>query len=162
MAKKKGKKTDLADPPQIVNRRARFDFHIDDTVECGMELLGTEVKQLRHGQAQMADAFARVEREQLWLHGVHIDPYPHAGEQANHEPRRLRRLLAHRREIDKLDAVSQERGITLVPLRIYFKDGRAKVEVGVARGKKMHDKRQDLKKKDADREIRRAMSQRTG
>ena len=160
MAKKKGKKADLSDPPAILNRRAKFDYHIDDTLECGIERLGTEVKQLRLGQAQMADAYARIDRGQLYLHGIHIDPYQHAGELANHEPRRVRRLLAHRREITKLDDATRERGVTLVPLRIYFKEGRAKVEVGVARGKRTVDKRQDLKAKAAERDIRRAMARR--
>ena len=155
---KKGKKPDLSAPPRIVNRKARFDYHVDDTLECGVDLRGTEVKQLRLGQAQMADAFARVDGGQLFLHGVHIDPYQHAGELANHEPRRVRRLLAHRREIRRLDDAAQQRGVTLVPLSIYFKDGRAKVEVAVARGKKQHDKREDLKRKEAERDIRRAMS----
>ena len=157
---KKGKKADLSDPPRIVNRKARFDYHVDDVLECGIDLQGTEVKQLRLGQAQMADAYARIDAGQLSLHGVHIDPYQHAGELANHEPRRVRRLLAHRREIRRLDDATRERGVTLVPLSIYFKDGRAKVEIAVARGKKQHDKREDLKRKAAERDIRRAMATR--
>jgi SsrA-binding protein len=157
---KKGKR-DLSDPPRIVNRKATFDYSFDKTLECGISLRGTEVKQLRLGQAQMADAYARIDRGQLWLQGVHIDPYPHAAEHLNHEPRRLRRLLVHRKEIRQLEAALADRGTTLVPLQIYFKDGRCKVEVGVGRGKKKVDKRQDLKKKDAEREMRRAASVRT-
>ncbi len=147
-------------PPRIVNRRAGFDYHFDDRLECGIELRGTEVKQLRLGQAQMSDAFAAVEGNQLFLHNLWIDPYRHAGEHANHEPKRTRRLLAHRREINRLARATQERGVTLIPTAIYFKEGRAKVEIGIARGKKAFDKRQDLKKKSADREIRRAMTRR--
>ena len=157
MAKPKDK-SDLS--PRIVNRRAAFDYHIDDRLECGMELRGTEVKQLRLGQAQMSDAFAIVEGTQLFLHNLYIDPYRHASEFHNHEPKRVRRLLAHRREIARLAKATQERGVTLIPTVIYFKDGRAKVEIGLARGKKAFDKRQDLKKKAADRDIRRAMSRR--
>ncbi len=157
---KKGNKSASNEPPRIVNRKARFDYHIDDTLECGIKLVGTEVKQLRLGQAQMADAFARVEAGQLWLFGIHIDPYPHASIAMNHEPRRNRRLLAHKREITKLDIATQDRGVTLIPLAIYFKDGRAKVEIGIARGKKQFDKRQDLKTKAAEADMRRAMSKR--
>ena len=146
--------------PRIVNRRATFDYHIDERLECGIELRGTEVKQLRLGQAQMSDAFAAVDGHQLFLHNLWIDPYRHAAEHANHEPKRTRRLLAHRREISKLARLTQERGVTLIPTAIYFKEGRAKVEIGLARGKKAYDKREDLKKKSADREIRKAMSRR--
>lgn len=144
--------------PRIVNRRASFDYHIDDRLECGIELRGTEVKQLRLGQAQMSDAYAAVEGSQLFLHNLYIDPYRHAAEAANHEPKRVRRLLAHRREIARLAAATQQRGITLIPTAIYFKEGRAKVEIGLARGKRAYDKRQDLKKKASDREIRKAMA----
>lgn len=144
--------------PRIVNRRASFDYHIEDRIECGIELRGTEVKQLRLGQAQISDAYAAVEGRELFLHNLYIDPYKHASELHNHQPKRVRRLLAHRREISRLAAATQQRGVTLVPTAIYFKDGRAKVEIGLARGKKGYDKRQDLKKKAADREIRKAMA----
>jgi SsrA-binding protein len=146
--------------PRIVNRRATFDYHIDDRLECGIQLKGTEVKQLRLGQAQMSDAFAAVDKGQLFLHNLYIDPYRHASEAANHEPKRLRKLLAHKREITRLARATQERGVTLIPTAIYFKDGRAKVEIGLARGKRAFDKRQDLKKKAADRDIRKAISRR--
>ena len=158
VAKAKDKPGEQA--PRIVNRRATFDYHIDDRLECGIELVGTEVKQLRLGQAQMADAYAAVEGRQLFLHNLWIDPYRHAAEHANHQPKRTRRLLAHKREIDKLARATQERGVTLVPTAIYFKEGRAKVEIGTARGKRAFDKREDLKRKSADREIRKAMSRR--
>lgn len=148
----------IQNPPRILNRRASFDYHIDDRLECGIELRGTEVKQLRLGQAQMSDAYAAVEGTQLFLHNLYIDPYRHASELANHEPKRIRRLLAHRREIARLAAATQQRGITLIPTAIYFKEGRAKVEIGLARGKRAYDKRQDLKKKASDREIRKAMA----
>ena len=155
---KDNKKPDNA--PRIVNRRASFDYHIDERLECGIKLHGTEIKQLRLGQAQVVDAFARIDKGELFLYGIHIDPYTHAGQFANHVPKRPRKLLAHKREIAKLDRLTQERGVTLIPTVIYFKDGRAKVEIGVARGKKQHDKRADLKAKASDREIRRAMSTR--
>ena len=154
MAKPKDK-SDLS--PRIVNRRAAFDYHIDDRLECGMELRGTEVKQLRLGQAQMSDAFAIVEGTQLFLHNLYIDPYRHASEFHNHEPKRVRRLLAHRREIARLAKATQERGVTLIPTVIYFKDGRAKVEIGLARGKKSYDKRHSIKERDWQRDKQRLM-----
>ncbi len=154
---KKGKRNP-AEPAKMVNRKARFDYEISRTIECGVRLVGTEVKQLRNGHAQMADAFARFEGGELFLQGVHIDPYPHAAEFLNHDPRRLRKLLLHRREIRQLEDETRERGVTIVPLQIYFKEGRAKVEVGVARGKRKADKREALKAKDAEREMRRAES----
>jgi SsrA-binding protein len=118
------------------------------------------VKSLRAGKAQLQEAFARIDKGELVLHGCHIDPYEKASEAANHLPLRERKLLAHRREIKKLEAATRERGTTLVPLAIYFKDGRAKVEIGVAKGKQHHDKRDAIRKKEMDREVRKAMSQR--
>ncbi len=158
VAKQKDKPGEMA--PRIANRRASFDYHIDDRLECGIQLKGTEVKQLRLGQAQMSDAYAAVEGGQLILHNLYIDPYKHASEFHNHEPKRPRRLLAHKREIARLARATQERGVTLIPTAIYFKEGRAKVEIGLARGKRAYDKRQDLKKKAADSDMRRAMSRR--
>ena len=146
--------------PRIVNRRATFDYFIVDKIECGIALVGSEVKSLRDGKAQINEGFARIERGQLILYQCHIDPYSKAALVYNHEPKRPRRLLAHRREIKKLDAETQTRGTTLVPLAIYFKDGRAKVELGVARGKQHHDKRDAIRKKEQDREMRRTMSHR--
>ena len=151
----------MGEPATIDNRRARFDYHLDAHLECGIELQGTEIKQIRLGQVQLADAYVRVESGELYLHGVHIDPYQHAAQFANHETKRRRRLLAHKREIRKFEHETQERGVTLIPTRIYFKDGRAKCEVAVARGKKQHDKREDLKKKAAEADIRRALSVRS-
>ena len=145
--------------PRIENRRAWHEYFITHKLECGIALLGSEVKSLRAGKAQLQEAFARVEGGQLMLHGCHIDPYEKAGI-LGHEPLRPRKLLAHRREIHKLEDETRERGNTLIPLAIYFKDGRAKVEIGVARGKQHQDKRQSIKKKEMDREMRKAMSHR--
>ena len=136
------------------------EFFIEAKIECGIALQGTEVKSLREGKANLSDAFARVERNQLILYNCHIDPYLKAAIVYNHEPKRPRKLLAHRREIRKLQAESEQRGTTLVPLAIYFKGSRAKVEIGVAKGKQQHDKRDTIRKKEQDRELRRAMTYR--
>ena len=141
------------------NRKARHDYHIDDTYEAGLVLTGTEVKSLRAGRASLVDGFAEVSDGELWLQGVHIPEYTQ-GTWTNHEPRRRRKLLLHRQEIDRLSARVQERGLTLVPLALYFKDGRAKVEIGVGRGKRAYDKRQSLAKREADREAARALGRR--
>jgi SsrA-binding protein len=141
------------------NRKARHDYHIDDTYEAGLVLTGTEVKSLRAGRASLVDGFADMSDGELWLRGVHIPEYTE-GTWTNHEPRRARKLLLHRQEIDRLSARVQERGLTLVPLVLYFKDGRVKVEIGVGRGKKAYDKRQSLAKREADREAARALGRR--
>jgi SsrA-binding protein len=146
--------------PRIENRRAYHDYFIEAKLECGIVLQGSEVKSLREGKAMLNDAFARVERGELILYQAHIDPYAKSALVYNHEPTRPRRLLAHRREILKLEKETQQKGTTLVPLAIYFKGGRAKVEIGVTKGKQQHDKRQTIKKKEMDRELRRAMSHR--
>jgi SsrA-binding protein len=146
--------------PRIANRRALHEFFIEAKLECGIALQGTEVKSLREGKANLSDAFARVERNQLILYNCHIDPYLKAAIVYNHEPKRPRKLLAHRREIRKLEAELEQRGTTLVPLAIYFKGSRAKVEIGVAKGKQQHDKRDTIRKKEQDRELRRAMTYR--
>ena len=146
--------------PRIENRRAWHEYFITHKLECGIALLGSEVKSLRAGKAQLQEAYGRVENGELMLHGCHIDPYDKAGV-LGHEPLRPRKLLAHRREIHKLEDETRERGTTLIPLAIYFKGGRAKLELGVARGKHHQDKRQSIKKKEMDREVRRAMSRRT-
>lgn len=156
MAKGKGN----ADAPRINNRRALHDYFISAKVECGIVLVGSEVKSLRDGKAQLQDAYARVENGELFLHGAHIDPYEKAALAYNHDPRRPRKLLAHRREIKKLEGETAVKGTTLIPLAIYFKGGRAKVEIGVGRGKQQHDKRDAIRKKEMDRDIRRAMSHR--
>ena len=141
------------------NRRAFHDYQIEDTVEAGLVLTGTEVKSLRLGRASLADGFAQIVDGEVWLHNVHIPEYV-AGTWTNHTPRRIRKLLLHRKEIDRLAAKVAEQGLTLVPLSLYFKDGHAKVELGVARGKRTYDKRQDLAKRDATREIDRALKRR--
>jgi SsrA-binding protein len=141
------------------NRRARHEYHIEDVFEAGLVLTGTEVKSLRAGRASLAEGFAQVSNHEVWLHNVHIPEYTQ-GTWTNHEPRRTRKLLMHRREIDKLAAETAERGLTLVPLSLYFKDGKAKVELAVARGKRTYDKRHDLARRDAAREVERALRRR--
>jgi SsrA-binding protein len=141
------------------NRRARHDYHIEDTYEAGLVLTGTEVKSLRAGHASLVDGYALVRDDEVWLMGVHIPEYTE-GTWTNHEPRRARKLLLHRREIGKLIEKTQEQGLTIVPLALYFKEGRAKVEIAVARGKRSYDKRQDLAKRDAAREMERATRRR--
>lgn len=138
------------------NRRARHEYEILDTIEAGIVLLGPEVKSLRQGKVSLADAYASVRRSELWLLNVHISPYEQAGRE-NPNPRRERKLLAHRAEISKLAGQVAERGLTLVPLSLYFQDGRAKVELGLARGKRRYDKRQAIRKREEDREIDRVL-----
>ena len=138
------------------NRRARHDYHLLDRVEAGIALTGTEVKSLRAGGADLARAFADVRDGQVWLVGAHIAEYVQ-GNMQNHDPDRDRKLLLHRREIESLTGKVKERGLTLVPTRLYFKDGRAKVELALARGKEQHDRRRDIAKRDADRQIDRAL-----
>jgi SsrA-binding protein len=139
------------------NKRARHDFFIDDTYECGLVLTGTEVKSLRAGKANLTEGYASVQDGEAWLINVYIPEYSQ-GTWTNHAARRTRKLLLHRKEIGKLEVSLKERGITLVPLAMYFKDGKAKIEIGVARGKKDYDKRQTLMEKQANREMSRAMS----
>jgi len=141
------------------NKRALHDYNVFDRLECGLVLTGTEVKSLRDGHASLEDAYARIQEGEVWLVGCDIPEYA-MGNRQNHKPKRPRKLLLHRREISKFAGKASERGFTLVPLRLYFKEGRAKVELAVARGKQAHDKRQAQKKADAQREIRRAMVQR--
>lgn len=137
------------------NRKARHDFDILDVFECGIALQGSEVKSLRAAQVQMREAFARVDDGEVWLHGVHIAPYSFATGVGAHDPDRKRKLLLHRREIGELLQRTQQEGLTLVPLSIYFKEGRAKVELAVARGRHRYDKRHAIAKRDADREAAR-------
>lgn len=140
------------------NRRARHDYEILDTVEAGLELVGSEVKSLREGKAQIRDAYARVDDGQMWLFAMHVPPWVFATGFGAHDPERRRRLLLHKREIVELgDRVAQE-GLTLVPLSLYFRDGRAKVSLGLARGRKTYDKRHALAERDAKRDVERAMS----
>ena len=128
------------------NRRARHDFHLEDTYEAGLVLVGTEVKSLRQGRASLVDGFVDIEDHEAWLHGVHIPEYSQ-GTWTNHAPRRKRKLLLHRLEIERLESKTREKGQTIVPLALYFLDGKAKVEIALARGKKEYDKRQALRER---------------
>ena len=138
-----------------VNRKARHHYDIEETYEAGIVLQGTEVKSLRDGRANLNESYATVENGEVYLHQCHISPYPQAN-QFNHEPKRSRKLLLHKREIRRLAGKTMEKGLTLIPLRLYFVRGKAKVELAVARGKKLFDKRETLKRKTAEREIERA------
>ncbi|MEO3871216.1 SsrA-binding protein SmpB [Nonomuraea sp. B12E4] len=141
------------------NKRARHDYHVEDTFEAGLVLQGTEVKSLREGRASLVDGYASIDGDEAWLLNVHIPEYTQ-GTWTNHAARRKRKLLLHRKEIDKLAAKTKEGGLTIVPLSLYFKDGRAKVEIGLARGKKDWDKRQSLAEQQAKREMARALRHR--
>ncbi|MZP29371.1 SsrA-binding protein SmpB [Heliobacterium undosum] len=141
------------------NRRARHDYHIDETYEAGMALKGTEIKSLRQGKGNLKDSYARVENGEVLLYNMHISPFEQ-GNIYNHEPTRTRKLLLNRSEIRKLGAATHQKGLTLVPLRIYLKRGYAKLELAIARGKKHYDKREDIARRDAEREMARAMRQR--
>ena len=137
------------------NRKARHDWAILDTYEAGIQLVGTEVKSLRMGRASLVDAFAQVDDGEIWLHALHIPEYV-AGTWTNHDVRRKRKLLLHRAEIERLIGKTKESGLSLIPLQMYFKDGYVKVEIALAKGKKAYDKRQDIAKRDANREIAKA------
>jgi SsrA-binding protein len=141
------------------NRRARHDYSILDTYEAGLVLAGTEVKSLRLGRASLTDAYASIDDGEAWLVGLHIPEYTQ-GTWTNHAPRRKRKLLLHKDEIAKLIGKTKESGLTIIPLALYFKDGRAKVEIALAKGKKSYDHRQDLAKRDATREVERALGRR--
>ncbi len=153
MPREKGRKV------VATNRRARHDYAILDTFEAGISLTGTEVKSLRAGRASLVDAFAQAKDGELYLYGMHIPEYTQ-GTWTNHEPRRVRKLLLRRIEIDRLLGKVKESGLTLVPLALYFSDGWAKVELGLARGKKSYDKREDLAKREAEREVQRVLGRR--
>jgi SsrA-binding protein len=156
MSRRRRRKVDAGDV--ATNRRARHKYELIERLECGIELLGTEVKSLREGKAQIADAYAVIEHREVWLRGVHIPPYAPARE--NHDPERPRRLLLHRREIERLVGRTQRRGLTLVPTRIYFKGPRAKVEIALARGKEQRDRRREIRDRDVRREVERELSAR--
>jgi SsrA-binding protein len=153
MARERGEKL-IAD-----NRRARHDYHLLERLEAGLVLTGTEVKSLREGRASLARSYAEIRDGDPWLVGAHIAAYEQ-GNIANHDPDRDRKLLLHRKEIASLIGKVRERGLTLIPTRLYFKDGRAKVELALARGKEQRDKRRDIAKRDADRQIERALKRR--
>lgn len=149
--KKHGAPGDVA-----INRQASFRYELSDKLECGLQLLGTEVKSVRDGQINLKDGFATVRDGELWLHNVHIAPYGPAARE-NHDPERTRKLLAKRYEIERLIGKTREKGLTLVPTRVYFKGQRAKVEIAVGRGKDRFDKRETIKRRDVEREMRREM-----
>src|ERR1700722_5411668 len=160
MSSNKKKEKDDEDVKHVCrNKRAFHEYEIMDKLECGIVLKGTEVKSLRDGSSSLEDAYAKIEEGELWLIGSDIPEYA-MGNRMNHKPKRPRKLLLHRRELAGFAGKASQRGYTLVPLRMYFKNGKAKVELAVASGKKLDDKRESLKKADAEREIRRAMSDR--
>ena len=158
MAKKKKKTTNL-NPTIATNRKARHDYNILETYECGMVLVGTEVKFLREGKASLVDAFATIDDGEVWLRNLHIPEYSR-GHWTNHSPRRVRKLLLHRREIDTLTGKVRDGNKTLVPLSLYFKNGHLKCELGLAQGKQAYDKRQDIKRRTEEREIVRDLGRR--
>jgi len=161
MVMARDRKKDAADDVQVIcrNRRALHEYEIHDALECGLVLTGTEVKSLRAGVAHLEDAYGRLDGDEVWLIGSEIPEYS-MGNRMNHKPKRPRKLLLHRREIARFAGKASQKGFTLVPLRFYFRNGHAKVELAVASGKQVHDKREAKKKADAQREIRRAMSDR--
>ncbi|RLQ85116.1 SsrA-binding protein SmpB [Planomicrobium sp. Y74] len=142
------------------NKKAGFDYFIEETMEAGIVLQGTEIKSARNGKVQLKDAFVRIRGGEAWISNMHISPYEQ-GNIFNHDPTRSRKLLLHKKQIVELESHSKEQGVTIVPLKMYLKDGFAKVLIGVGKGKKNYDKREDLKKKDAKREIDRAMKERS-
>ena len=150
----------MASKTITVNRKAYHDYHIEDTVEAGLVLTGTEIKSIRMGRVNLKDSYARVENGEIWLLGAHIAQSP-GGNRYNHEPKRPRKLLLHRKEIAELSGAMMRKGLTIVPLKLYLKKGIAKVELGVARGKKVYDKREAIARRDAQREMQRELSQRT-
>ncbi|HEY9624458.1 MAG TPA: SsrA-binding protein SmpB [Crinalium sp.] len=154
--------SDNGDGYKIVsdNRQARFLYEILETFEAGIELRGTEVKSIREGRVNLRDGYGLIRDEQVWLHNVHISPHHTASQAFNHEPLRNRRLLLHKQEIRKLIGQVQQKGLTLVPLKMYLKKGRVKLSLALVRGKKLHDKREDLKRKQEKREIERAIKSR--
>lgn len=138
------------------NRRARHDYEIMDTMECGIVLTGSEVKSLREGKAQIAEAYARIDDGELWLFQSHVPPWAYAVGFGSHDPDRRRKLLVHRRELDQWKHKAESQSLTMIPLKLYFKDGRAKVELALARGRKQHDRRQAIAERDAQRDMARA------
>jgi len=153
-------KPDEADETVIAdNRKAFHDYHILETFEAGIALLGTEVKGIREGRANLRDSYAQVEKGEVWLYNVHINPYSHRG-YVDHDPKRRRRLLLHKHEIRKLIGKTVEKGLTLVPTKLYFKGGKVKVALALAKGKQAHDKRETIRRREADRETRAAVKER--
>jgi SsrA-binding protein len=160
-AKADERRTAKSDEEKLIadNRKAFFDYHILESFEAGIALLGTEVKGIREGQANLRDSYAAVEGGEVWLHNVHINPYSHRG-YVDHDPKRKRRLLLHKAEIRKLIGRTVEKGLTLVPTRLYFRNGKVKVALALARGKQAHDKRETMRRREVDRETRAAVKER--
>lgn len=158
IAKRERARAESAGQDKVVatNRRARHDYEILDTIECGISLSGSEVKSLREGRAQIAEGYGRVDDGELWLYGTHIPPWIHAHGFGAHDPDRKRKLLVHRREIDELLGRTRSQPLTIIPLRLYFKNGKAKVEIALAKGKKSYDRRAEIATRDAQREMDRA------
>jgi len=154
------RQTKSGNTPVVENRKARHDYFIEETIEAGIALMGSEIKSMRAGRANLRESYVRIENGEAWLLNAHISPWPQAGIYFNHEPTRPRKLLLHRDEIENLRGKVEQKGLTLVPLKIYFVRGKAKVEVAVARGKKLYDKREALAERDSEREIARAMRDR--
>ncbi|RRR65332.1 MAG: SsrA-binding protein SmpB [Candidatus Viridilinea halotolerans] len=149
-------------PPGVVadNRKARHDYDIEETFEAGIVLSGSEIKSVRAGRINLRGSYARVYQDEIFLYDAHISPYEQSGTYFNHEPTRPRKLLLHRREINRIDGLIRQKGLTLVPTKVYFKGRRAKVELGIARGKKLYDKREDIAKRESQRDIERVMKSR--
>ena len=144
----------------MVNRKAFHDFHIEEQIEAGIQLSGTEIKSIREGKVNIRESYARIDNGEVWLIGMHISPYGQASEYFNHDPVRPRKLLLHKQQIAHLSRQIDTRGMTLVPVRMLLKNGRAKIDIGLARGKQLYDKRQDLAAKEANRDIERALRRR--
>ncbi len=154
----------MADPIKLVatNRKARHEYHIEETIEAGLALKGTEVKSLREGRVNLQDAYCAPENGEMYLYNCHISPYRHTGAHDNHDPLRPRKLLMHRREILRWTQAAQQKGYTIIPLSIYFKKGKAKVELALARGKKLYDRRADIAEREARRRLERVLKGRRG
>jgi SsrA-binding protein len=155
-------RTDREKAQRIIadNRKAYHDYHVLESMEAGVALLGTEVKAIREGRVNLRDSYARIENGEVWLMNVHVSPYSHTG-YAHHEERRQRKLLLHRHQIRKLTGQVAEKGLTLVPLQLYYKDGRVKVALGLVKGKQAHDKREAIRRREVDRETRSAIKERS-
>ena len=149
----------MSEKTLCLNKKARHDYVIEETYEAGIALQGTEVKSLRLGKGNLKDSYVLIEDEEAFLHNTHISPYPY-GHQFNHEPERVRKLLLHKQEIRRLSGKTNERGYTLIPLKIYLKSGKIKLAIGLAKGKTLYDKREDLKRRSADREMEKAFKDR--
>jgi SsrA-binding protein len=154
------KRDGKAGSPTIENRKARHDYFIEETVEAGIVLVGSEIKSVRAGRVNLTEGYVRVEGDEAWLHNVHISPWQQAGTYFNHPPVRPRKLLLHAEEIVRLRVKTAQKGMTLVPLKIYFVRGRAKLEVGLARGKRLYDKRASIGERDAQRDLERELRER--